>query len=180
MRCSWASSREMIAYHDKVWGVPVHDDRVLFEMLTLEGAQAGLSWATILKRQETYQKAFDNFNVEKIAEYDEKDVQRLLHDPGIIRNKLKVRSTITNAKAFLKIKKEFGSFDNYIWKFGGPLKNTFKDMTEIPSTTSLSDVISKDLKSRGFSFVGSTIIYAFMQAVGIVNDHEVSCFRYEM
>ena len=171
----------MIEYHDKEWGVPVHDDRKLFEMITLEGAQAGLTWATILKRRKTYRKAFDNFNVKKIAKYTEKDVKRLLNDKGIIRNKLKVRSTILNAQLFLEIKKEFGSFDKYIWKFVNykTIKNKFKKLSDIPDTTKESDAVSEDLKKRGFKFVGSTICYAFMQSIGMVNDHTVNCFRYK-
>ena len=171
----------MIEYHDKEWGVPVHDDRKLFEMITLEGAQAGLTWATILKRRKTYRKAFDNFNVKKIVRYTEKDVKRLLNDKGIIRNKLKVRSTILNAQLFLEIQKEFGSFDKYIWKFVNykTIKNKFKKLSDILATTKESDTMSKDLKKRGFKFVGSTICYAFMQSIGMVNDHTVNCFRYK-
>ena len=171
----------MIEYHDKEWGVPVHDDRKLFEMITLEGAQAGLTWATILKRRKTYRKAFDNFNVKKIVRYTEKDVKRLLNDKGIIRNKLKVRSTILNAQLFLEIQKEFGSFDKYIWKFVKykTIKNKFKKLSDILATTKESDTMSKDLKKRGFKFVGSTICYAFMQSIGMVNDHTVNCFRYK-
>ena len=171
----------MIEYHDKEWGVPVHDDRKLFEMITLEGAQAGLTWATILKRRKTYRKAFDNFNVKKIVRYTEKDVKRLLNDKGIIRNKLKVRSTILNAQLFLEIQKEFGSFDKYIWKFVNykTIKNKLKKLSDIPATTKESDAVSDDLKKRGFKFVGSTICYAFMQSIGMVNDHTVNCFRYK-
>ena len=167
----------MIEYHDKEWGVPIHNDRKLFEMLILEGAQAGLSWSTILKRRKTYKKAFDNFDTKKISKYDSKDVKRLLSDKGIIRNKLKINATIINAKEFLKIKKEFGSFDKYIWSFvnNKPIQNKLK---EIPANTKHSNEMSKDLKKRGFKFVGSTICYAFMQAVGMVNDHTTDCFRY--
>ena len=180
--CTWAqSTKSMIDYHDKDWGVPVHDDRLLFEMLILEGAQAGLSWSTILNRRKTYKKAFDNFNVKKISKYNAKDVKRLLNDPGIIRNKLKVASTILNAKLFIEIQKEFGSFNKYIWKFvkNKPINNKFKSLKEIPATTKESDEMSKDLKEKVFKFVGSTICYAFMQGVGMVNDHQIDCFRYK-
>jgi len=179
-RCSWANIESMTKYHDEEWGVPIHDDRKLFEMLILEGAQAGLSWSTILKRRKTYKKAFDNFDTKKISKYNSKDVKRLLKDKGIIRNKLKINATIINAKEFLKIKKEFGSFDKYIWSFvsNKPIQNKFRKLKEIPVNTKHSDEMSKDLKKRGFKFVGSTICYAFMQAVGMVNDHEISCFRY--
>ncbi len=181
-RCEWAINESMHEYHDKEWGSPVHDDRLLFEMLILEGAQAGLSWNTILKRRQTYKKAFDNFNVEKISNYNQKDVKRLLAEEGIIRNKLKIKATIINAKKFLDVKREFGSFDKYIWKFvnNRPIKNKFESLKEIPATTKESDVMSKDLKKRGFKFVGATICYAFMQAIGMVNDHEVNCFRHGM
>ena len=169
----------MIKYHDEEWGIPVHDDRKLFEMLILEGAQAGLSWETILKRRKTYRKAFDNFNAAKISKYKEKDVKRLMKDPGIIRNKLKIQAAIINAKQFLKIKKEFGSFDKYIWCFvkNKPIKNKPKKLSEIPANTEISDKMSKDLKKRGFRFVGSTICYAFMQSVGMVNDHIAGCSK---
>jgi len=179
-RCSWSGSEDMIEYHDKEWGVQVHDDSLLFEFLTLEGAQAGLSWSTILKRRKTYKKAFDNFDVKKISKYNENDFNRLLKDEGIIRNKLKIRATIENAKHFIEIQEEFGSFDKYIWGFvdNKPIVNKFKNIKEFPPNTKVSDEISKDLKKRGFSFVGSTIIYAFMQAVGLTNDHEITCFRY--
>jgi len=178
-RCEWAKSKEMIKYHDEEWGIPVHDDRKLFEMLILEGAQAGLSWETILKRRKTYRKAFDNFNAAKISKYKEKDVKRLMKDPGIIRNKLKIQAAIINAKQFLKIKKEFGSFDKYIWCFvkNKPIKNKPKKLSEIPANTEISDKMSKDLKKRGFRFVGSTICYAFMQSVGMVNDHIAGCSK---
>jgi DNA-3-methyladenine glycosylase I len=179
-RCSWAKSEEMIQYHDEEWGVPVHDDRKLFEFLILEGAQAGLSWSTILKRRKTYRKAFDDFNVKKISKYNYKDVKRLLDDEGIIRNRLKVKATIGNAKRFLEIQKEFGSFDEYIWGFvnGEQIKNEFKSIDKIPVNTEESNAMSKDLKKRGFKFVGTTICYAYMQAVGMVNDHTIDCFRY--
>jgi DNA-3-methyladenine glycosylase I len=171
----------MIEYHDKEWGVPVHSDRQLFEMLTLEGAQAGLSWSTILKRRPGYKKAFSNFNIKKVSQYGDKEVELLMSDTGIIRNRLKIISTIENAKCVLKIKKEFGSFDKYIWGFVSdkPRVNKYKSLNQIPAQTEISEKISKDLKKRGFKFVGPTIIYAFMQAIGIVNDHEVGCFRYK-
>ena len=180
-RCSWAKSELMVEYHDKEWGLPVHNDRKLFEMLILEGAQAGLSWSTILKRRKTYKKAFDNFDAKKISKYNYKDVKRLLGDEGIIRNRLKIKATITNAKKFLEIQKEFGSFDKYIWGFtnGETIQNKFKTINEIPVNTKESNEMSKYLKKRGFKFVGTTICYAFMQAVGIVNDHTVDCFRYK-
>ena len=178
-RCAWAKSDLMIAYHDTEWGVPQHDDRVLFEFLTLEGAQAGLSWETILKKRENYRRAFDNFNPTKIARYDARKIARLLADEGIIRNKLKIASTIANAKAFLAVQKEFGSFDAYLWRFvdGKPKVNAFKTMSQVPARTLESDALSKDLKKRGFNFVGSTICYAMMQATGLVNDHLTTCFR---
>ena len=180
-RCSWASRESMTGYHDKDWCVPVHSDRKLFEMLILEGAQAGLTWETILKRRKTYRKAFDNFDFVKISKYTDKDVKRLLNDKGIIRNRLKVLATINNAKKFLEVRKEFGSFDKYIWGFVDYKQkvNKFRKLSDFPSKTGISDEMSKDLKKRGFKFVGSTICYAFMQAVGLVNDHEVSCFRYK-
>jgi len=170
----------MVEYHDEEWGVPIHDDRHLFEILILEGAQAGLSWKTILNKRENYRKAFDNFDVKKVAKYNSKKMQKLLKDEGIVRNKLKIASAIRNAKVFIEIQKEFESFDAYIWKFvdGKPIKNRWKRMRDIPATTELSDAISKDLKARGMNFVGSTIIYATMQTIGLVNDHEVNCFRY--
>ena len=176
-RCEWAQKENFREYHDKEWGKPVHDDKILFEFLILEGAQAGLSWDTILKRRETYGKAYGNFDVEKIAKYNEKDKARLLGDVGIIRNRLKIKSSIENANHFIEIQEEFGSFNDYIWRFvnNKPIDNKFKSIKELPATTEISDVISKDLKKRGFSFVGTTIIYAFMQAVGMVNDHEVDC-----
>ena len=170
---------EYIRYHDEEWGVPVHDDRMLFEMLILEGAQAGLSWLTVLKRRETYRKAFDRFDAKKIARYDEKKVKALLEDPGIIRNRLKVLATIENAKAFLAAQKEFGSFDRFIWQFvgGKPRAGRLADSQAVPASTEISDAMSRELKKRGFKFVGSTICYAFMQAVGMVNDHAPECFR---
>lgn len=181
-RCVWVTDDPLyIDYHDKEWGVPVWDDRLLFEFLILEGAQAGLSWLTILKRRDSYRSAFDNFNAKKIARYDARKIQSLLKDSGIIRNRLKIQATITNAQAFLKIQKEFSSFADYIWQFvkGKPINNQLLKHKEIPTRTVISDAMSKDLKKRGFKFVGSTICYAFMQAVGMVNDHAVSCFRYK-
>jgi DNA-3-methyladenine glycosylase I len=172
----------MVRYHDEEWGVPIHDDRRLFEFLILEGAQAGLTWRTILDRREGYRRALDGFDARKIARYEATDVNRLLSDAGIIRNRLKIAATILNAQQFLEIQKEFGSFDAYIWQFvdGKPLDNKVRSIKQIPATTDRSDRMSKDLKKRGFKFVGSTICYAFMQAVGMVNDHEVRCFRYSM
>lgn len=170
----------MMQYHDKEWGVPVHNDNHLFEVLILDGAQAGLSWKTILNKRENYRKAFDNFDVKKVTKYDSRKTQKLLQNKGIVKNKLKIASAIKNARVFIEIQKEFGSFDNYIWIFvkGKPINNQRKRMADIPATTELSDVISKDLKIRGMNFVGSTIIYAVMQSIGLVNDHETSCFRY--
>lgn len=183
VRCEWAEANEdEIAYHDTEWGVPEHDDRRLFEFLILEGAQAGLSWDTILKRRGNYRKAFDDFDFEKVAAYDEEKIAELLQDQGIIRNKLKVRSAVSNAKAFIETRNEFGSFDDYLRTFlpeGKPIQNSLKSMQDIPAKTELSEKISKDMKKRGFNFVGPTIVYAFMQAVGMVNDHVVDCFRYE-
>lgn len=182
-KCKWAlNSPNEEHYHDHEWGVPVHDDRLLFEFLVLEGAQAGLSWSTILNKREGYRKAFDNFNVEKVARYDEKKVNELLQNPEIIRNKLKINAAITNAWAFLKIQEEFGSFDDYIWGFvdGQPIQNSWQHHHELPASTNLSDLISRDLKKRGFKFVGSVICYAHMQATGMVNDHTVDCFRHEL
>ncbi len=172
----------MTAYHDEEWGVPVHDDRLLFEFLILEGAQAGLSWRTILERREHYRRAFNNFEAARIARYGARDVKRLLADAGIIRNRLKVAASITNAQKYLQIQKEFGTFDRYNWQFvdGRPIDNGIRSMKQIQATTNRSDLMSKDLKRRGFKFVGSTICYAFMQAVGMVNDHEVNCYRYRM
>lgn len=181
-RCAWSLGDPLyIHYHDTEWGVPVHDDQKLFEFLILEGAQAGLSWLTVLKKRENYRKAFDQFNVEKIACYKKDKIESLLQNPGIIRNRLKVESVVRNAQAFLKVVKEFGSFDQYQWQFvkGKPLQNKIKSLKEIPASTPESDAFSKDLKKRGFNFVGSTIIYAHMQATGLVNDHLLSCFRYE-
>ena len=179
-RCAWAAKDLFHEYHDQEWGVPVHDDRLHFEFLILEGAQAGLSWATILNRREGYRKAFDRFDPKKVARYTEKKIEKLLEDPGIIRNQLKVRSAVKNAKAFLAVQDEFGSFNDYIWQFvdGKPIQNRWKAMADLPATSEVSDRLSKDLKGRGFSFVGSTIIYAHMQAIGMVNDHETKCFRY--
>lgn len=180
-KCAWASSDPLYQkYHDEEWGVPVHDDRKLFEMLILEGAQAGLSWITILRKRENYRKAFNNFDAKKIAKYDSKKVKELLQNEGIVRNKLKIAAAIQNAKCFLEIQKEFGSFDKYIWQFvnGKQITNKWKSLKEIPAKTKESDAMGKDLKKRGFKFVGSTICYAFMQAVGMVNDHTVDCFRY--
>ncbi len=182
IRCEWSAGfQEYIDYHDHEWGTPVHDDRIHFEFLILEGAQAGLSWATILKRREGYRKAFANFDPGIVAGYDQDKIEQLLLDPGIIRNKLKVNGAVTNARVFLEVQKEFGSFDTYIWSFvgGKPIINTWKAMNELPATTPESDALSKDLKKRGFKFVGSTIIYAHMQACGLVNDHVVDCFRYK-
>jgi DNA-3-methyladenine glycosylase I len=181
-RCEWANKSEMEqSYHDNEWGVPIHDDRSLFEFLVLEGAQAGLSWSTILRKREGYRKAFDNFDARKIARYSEHDVSRLLANPEIIRNRLKINAAITNAGVFLKVQKEFGSFDRYIWQFvhGRPVRNSWERLTDIPCNTPKSDAMSKDLRKRGFKFVGTTICYAFMQAVGMVNDHIVGCFRYK-
>lgn len=181
-RCDWAHGSELLqSYHDHEWGVEVHDDRTLFEFLVLEGAQAGLSWSTILRKREAYRKAFDHFDARKIARYSEKTVARLLANPEIIRNRLKINAAVTNAGAFLQVQKEFGSFDRYIWQFvgGKPIRNAWKKMAGIPASTPESVVMSKDLQKRGFKFVGPTICYAFMQAVGMVNDHVVDCFRYK-
>lgn len=182
-RCDWATGQfpEYIKYHDKEWGVPVHDDKIHFEFLTLEGAQAGLSWSTILRRREGYRNAFANFDVERVARFDDRKLEFLLTDEGIIRNRLKVYSVVINARAFLKVQEAFGSFDAYIWSFvdGEPIVNNWGKMSEVPATTKESDTLSKDLKKRGFKFVGSTIIYAHMQACGLVNDHTTGCFRYQ-
>jgi len=181
-RCEWSNSDPLYSeYHDKEWGVPVHDDRGLFEFLILEGAQAGLSWITILKKRMNYRKGFDGFDPKKVARYDRKKIRKLLFNDGIIRNRLKIEAAVQNAKTFLEVQKEFGSFDAYIWQFvgGKPKQNTWKSLKEIPATTPESDAMSKDLKRRGFKFVGSTICYAFMQATGMVNDHVVNCFRYK-
>jgi DNA-3-methyladenine glycosylase I len=181
VRCRWATNPLSIAYHDTEWGVPQHDDRILFEFLILEGAQAGLSWDTILKKRENYRAAFDGFDPAKVARYGPAKVQSLLGNEGIIRNRLKIASAIANAKAFLAVQKEFGSFDGYIWQFvaGKPRINRRRRTQQVPARTAESDAMSKDLKKRGFNFVGSTICYAFMQATGMVNDHRVECFRYE-
>ena len=181
-RCSWASNELSIRYHDEEWGVPAHDDRRLFEFLILEGAQAGLSWDTILKKRENYRAAFDGFNPDVIARYDRRKIQALLRDRGIVRNRLKIESAVKNAKAFLQVQDEFGSFDTYIWRFvgGSPLVNSWSSTRNVPASTPQSDAMSKDLKKRGFAFVGSTICYAFMQAVGMVNDHLTNCFRRQM
>jgi DNA-3-methyladenine glycosylase I len=184
-RCDWASLSNnplMIQYHDKEWGVPVHDDTRLFEFLVLEGAQAGLAWQTVLNKRENYRKALHSFDPAKIARYNNKNVQRILRDPGIIRNRLKIDATITNAKQLLATRKEFGSFDKYIWRFvgGRPITHKFRTLVEIPPTTKESDAMSRELRGRGFKFVGPTICYAFMQAVGMVNDHTTKCFRYNM
>ena len=181
-RCEWAGSDSLyLSYHDEEWGVPVHDDRRLFEMLILEGAQAGLSWITILKKRQHYREAFDGFNAKRISKYDEKKIAELLANEGIVRNRLKVRASVQNAKAFLAIQKEFGSFDNYVWQFvdGKPKVNKWKTLKDLPAQTVESEAMSKDLRKRGCNFVGPTICYAFMQAVGMVNDHVVSCFRYK-
>jgi DNA-3-methyladenine glycosylase I len=181
-RCSWANYNDaMKEYHDKEWCTPVHDDKILFEFLVLEGAQAGLSWNTILQKRENFRKAYDNFDYTKIAKYNEHKIEELLDNPGIIRNKLKIASVIANSVALLKVQEEFDSFDKYIWKFvnNSPLNNEFKTLDELPSKTQISELISKDLKKRGFKFVGPTIIYSFMQAVGMTNDHTTDCFRYK-
>lgn len=179
-RCDWVKNDLAIHYHDTEWGAPQHDDRKLFEFLILEGAQAGLSWDTILRKRENYRAAFDDFDAKKISLYDDKKVAALLQNEGIIRNRLKIASAIQNAKSFLRVQKEFGSFDKYIWSFvdGKPIVNDWKNLPEVPAKTLISDTISKDLKRRGFNFVGSTICYAFMQACGLVNDHSIDCFRY--
>ena len=180
-RCGWCAGDDLYeAYHDKEWGVPVKDDETLFEFLILETFQAGLSWITILRKRENFRKAFDNFDYNKIAKYDETKIAALLQNAGIVRNKLKVRATVTNAQAFLKVQQEFDTFSNYIWNFvdGKPIKNKVQHYKDAPANTELSDTLSKDLKKRGFKFVGSTVIYAHMQATGMVNDHEITCFRY--
>jgi DNA-3-methyladenine glycosylase I len=180
VRCGWAGEDPLyVAYHDSEWGVPVHDDRRLFEFLVLEGAQAGLSWITILRKREAYRRAFADFDAKKVARFDQGKIEKLLLDPGIVRNRLKVASAVTNAKAFLEVQKEFGSFASYQWQFvgGKPLQNRASSLKDIPPRTDVSDALSKDLKRRGFSFVGSTIVYAHMQAVGMVNDHVLDCFR---
>ena len=180
-RCAWAGSDPLyMAYHDEEWGVPLHDDRRLFEMLILEGAQAGLSWITILRKRAAYREAFDNFDPQKVARYRQARIERLLANEGIVRNRLKVEGAVRNAKAFLDVQREFGTFDAYIWRFvgGHPIQNSRQTMKDVPPTTPESDAMSRDLKKRGFTFVGSTICYAFMQATGLVNDHVVDCFRY--
>jgi DNA-3-methyladenine glycosylase I len=180
-RCPWCGSEPFyVEYHDQEWGVPLHDERALFEFLILEGAQAGLSWSTILKKRAGYRRAFDNFDAERIACYGEADVARLLSDAGIVRNRLKVASTIINAQATLRIREEFGGLDAYFWRFvdGQPIQNAWTELGQLPARTELSDKISRDLKQRGFKFVGSTIVYAHMQATGMVNDHLVDCYRY--
>jgi DNA-3-methyladenine glycosylase I len=180
-RCGWSDRADelMIAYHDTEWGVPAHDDRKQFEFLTLESAQAGLSWATVLRNRENYRRAFAQFDPEKVARFSVKKIEKLLTDPGIIRNRLKVTAAVTNARCFLEVQEEFGTFDDYIWRFvdGRPKQNRIKRMTDMPATSQESDALSKDLKARGFKFVGSTIVYAHMQAIGMVNDHLVDCFR---
>jgi len=181
-RCEWCGTEPIyVDYHDNEWGVPVHDEQLLFEMIVLDGAQAGLSWITVLKKRDSYRQAFDNFDASKMADYDDNKIEELLKNPGIIRNRLKVKSAVKNAKVFLKIQDECGSFDKYIWQFVNhrPIQNKWKSMGEIPAKTAESDAMSKDLKKRGFSFVGSTICYAFMQAAGMVNDHAVYCYRYK-
>lgn len=179
-RCPWATTEPAITYHDKEWGVPVHHDRVLFEFLILEGAQAGLSWNTVLKKRENYRNALDGFRPEKIARYDATDVERLLHNSGIVRNRLKIAATIANARSFLAVRKEFGTFDAYLWNFigGVPIQNRWRRLAEVPARTAESDIVSRDLLRRGFKFVGSTICYAFMQATGMVNDHLITCPRH--
>jgi len=182
VRCGWPKSDALyIAYHDEEWGLPVYDDAKLFEFLILETFQAGLSWITILRKRENFRKAFDNFDYKKIAQYDEAKFDKLIQDAGIIRNKLKIKATISNAKAFMTIQKEFGTFSKYIWQFtdGKPIVNHRKSLKDLPATSKISDILSKDLKKRGFKFVGSTVIYAHMQATGMVNDHLTSCFRYK-
>ncbi len=181
-RCEWAGDDPLYQrYHDREWGVPVHSDRKLFEFIILEGAQAGLSWLTVLKKRQAYRQAFDKFDFNKVAKYNERKIKQLLNNPGIIRNQLKIRSAIRNARAFIEVRKEFGTFNNYIWQFVDykPVQNRWKKMKEVPVTTGLSDEISSDLKKRGFNFVGSTIVYAHMQATGMVNDHSCDCFRHE-
>jgi DNA-3-methyladenine glycosylase I len=181
-RCKWAEYDDLMKiYHDKEWGTPQHDDKMLYELLILEGMQAGLSWSTVLKKRENFSKALDDFDYNKIVKYGEKKVEELMQNEGIIRNRLKIRSVITNAKAFLKVQEEFGSFDSYIWGFvnNKPIQNSWKKLDDLPPNTHLSDKISKDMKKRGFKFIGTTIIYAFLQAIGVVNDHTIDCFRYK-
>jgi len=182
-RCDWCENtfEEYVRYHDEEWGVPIHNDDIQFEFLTLESAQAGLSWSTILKKRKGYRQAFANFEVEKVARFDEQKIQKMLQNPEIVRNELKIRSAINNAQKFINIQEEFGSFNDYIWRFvdGNPIQNQWERLSDVPANTDLSDKLSKDLKKRGFKFVGSTTIYAHMQATGLINDHLVSCFRYE-
>lgn len=181
-RCDWVTNEEIyIKYHDEEWGVPIYDEQMLFEFLILEGAQAGLSWITILKKRENYRKAFDNFDVKKVANYNEEKIEELLNNTGIVRNKLKIRAAINNANRYIEIQKEFGSFKNYIWSFANEkqIKNKWKNIKEVPTRTELSDKISNDLKKRGFKFVGTTIIYAYLQAIGVVNDHLITCHCYK-
>jgi DNA-3-methyladenine glycosylase I len=180
-RCAWCGDDPLyVSYHDNEWGMPIHEDRLLFEFLVLEGAQAGLSWLTILKKRDNYRKAFDNFEIERVAQYGQPDIDRLLLDPGIVRNRLKIASAIQNARGVLAIQAEYGSFDAYLWRYvnGRPIQNRWTCMAELPATSAASDQMSKDLKKRGFNFVGSTICYSLMQAVGMVNDHFVNCYRY--
>jgi DNA-3-methyladenine glycosylase I len=179
-RCAWAKTEGLAQYHDEEWGVPLHDDRKHFEFIVLDGAQAGLSWETVLKKRENYREAFDGFDPEKVAKYGKRKIEQLLQNPGIIRNRLKVESAVKNAKAFLKIQEEFGTFDAYIWRFvgGKTIRHRFRSLQDLPAKTAESDAMSKDLKTRGFNFVGSTICYAYMQAAGMVNDHVTSCFRH--
>ncbi len=182
VRCQWCQGDELyMRYHDEEWGVPLHEDRKLFEFIVLEGAQAGLSWITVLRKRQEYKQAFDNFDFNEVAGYGESKIKNLLNNPGIIRNELKIRSAVRNAKAFIEIRKEFGAFNNYIWRFvdGEPIQNHWKKLSQLPAKTPLSDKISKDLKQRGFNFVGSTITYAHMQATGMVNDHTTDCFRHK-
>jgi DNA-3-methyladenine glycosylase I len=181
-RCKWADYDDLMkSYHDKEWGTPQHDDKMLYELLILEGMQAGLSWSTVLKKRKNFSKALDGFDYNKIMKYGEKKVEELMQNKGIIRNRLKIQSIITNAKAFLKVQEEFGSFDSYIWGFvnNKPIQNSWKKLDDLPPNTDLSDKISKDMKKRGFKFIGTTIIYAFLQAIGVVNDHTIDCFRYK-
>jgi DNA-3-methyladenine glycosylase I len=181
-RCAWCPDIDIyLAYHDREWGVPVHDDRIQFEFLVLEAAQAGLSWLTVLRKRDAYRAAYEGFDIEKVARFTEKRIAKMLENPGIIRNRLKIESSVNNARRVLEVRREFGSFDAYLWSFvnGKPLQNRWKSMSQLPPKTELSDRISKDLKSRGFRFVGSTIIYSHLQAVGIVNDHTTDCFRYK-
>lgn len=180
-RCGWAREGLLLEYHDTEWGVPLHDDRALFEMLILEGAQAGLSWLTVLRKRDAYRIAFDHFDARKIARYDDARMALLLANEGIVRNRQKIQAAVQNARSFLAVQKEFGSFDRYIWQFvgGKPIRNRWRDMEQVPARTEISDAMSKDLAKRGFKFVGSTICYAFMQSTGLVNDHLVSCFRYK-